>query len=114
MIIDGQSTIEISLGKYPTLCYWVNAEENTISNKIFIQDLDQLDVTNPSRTGRTVNQFLSKIEEDGYNVLDITEIERKRRLSHDNLHSQNNKFYHLLDKTINHIISLWQWQLKRP
>ena len=57
MIVDGQSTIEISLGKYPTLCYWVNAEENTISNKIFIQDLDQLDATNPSRTGRTVNQF---------------------------------------------------------
>lgn len=71
----GKSTcVDISLGKYSAMCYVCDEDGNVISNRLFINKIEQLDTTNPSQTSRTLNQFISQIENEGYEGMEITDM----------------------------------------
>lgn len=62
------------LKKQTFLCGVANKEHETISNKVVINKIDQLESTNPSKSSRTLNRFISQIENEGYNGLEITDM----------------------------------------
>lgn len=69
---NGRYEIEIKLDKDKQyICYLINNDKNRISNKSFINWPEQLASTNPSKTSRTLNRFISQIENEGYKGLEI-------------------------------------------
>ncbi len=56
------------------ICYLENSEGTIISNKILINNIEALEITNPSPTVRMLNRFVSRIESDGYNGLDVIDM----------------------------------------
>lgn len=62
------------LGKHTFLCGVANSEHEIISNKVFINKIDLLESTNPSKTSRTLNRFISQIENEDYDGLEITDM----------------------------------------
>lgn len=71
---DESTSIEISLGKNSAMCYVCDTNGTIISNRLFINKIEQLDATNPSQTSRTLNQFISQIENEGYEGMEITDM----------------------------------------
>ena len=62
------------LGKHTFLCGIANSEHEIISNKVLINKIDLLESTNPSKSSRTLNRFISQIENEGYDGLEITDM----------------------------------------
>ena len=56
------------------ICYIESAEGSVLSNKILVNNIEELETTNPSPTVRMLNRFVSKIESDGYNGLDVIDM----------------------------------------
>ena len=71
---NGKLSFEVSLDKFSAMCYVIDAEGNIVSNKIFVNKIEQLDATNPSQASRTLNQFISQIENEGYEGMEITDM----------------------------------------
>ena len=71
---DYQYTIECSIGKNPAICYLVDATSECISNKLFVDKIEQLETTNPSQTSRNLNRFISRIENEGYEGLEVADM----------------------------------------
>ena len=67
-------TTHYDLRKHTFLCGIANSEHKIISNKVFINKIDLLEATNPSKSSRTLNRFISQIENEGYDGLGITDI----------------------------------------
>ena len=63
--------IETIIGKKLATCYIINAEGECLSNKVFINRLDQLEATNPSQASRSLNRFISQIEDEGYEGIEV-------------------------------------------
>ncbi len=71
---EGILDADIILGKIISTCYVVNGGGDFISNKMFINNIEQLETTNPSQTSRSLNRFISLIENEGYNGMDVANI----------------------------------------
>lgn len=71
---DGFIVINVNLGKSISTCYVVNQAGDCISNKVFVNIIEQLEATNPSKTSRSVNRFISLIDNEGYNGMDVASI----------------------------------------
>lgn len=66
--------VDTKLERDLSTCYIVNEEGECISNKVFINRIDQLEITNPSKTSRSLNRFISQIENDGYEGLEVIDM----------------------------------------
>lgn len=71
---EGILVADAILGKVISTCYIVCNGDNCISNKLFINNIEQLETTNPSQTSRSLNRFVSLIENEGYNGMDVANI----------------------------------------
>lgn len=56
------------------LCTLCDKHGSIVSNKVFVNNLEQLEATNPSRTTRLINNIVSRIESEGYNGLEIIDM----------------------------------------
>lgn len=56
------------------ICYIANSEGCALSNKILVNNVEALETTNPSPTVRMLNRFVSRIETDGYNGLEVIDM----------------------------------------
>lgn len=70
----GKLVIEKKLDKKQYTCYLLNEEEERISNIVFINRIEMLETTNPSKTSRNLNRFISQIENEGYEGMDVAGI----------------------------------------
>jgi len=64
---------ETKLDKVAT-CYVVNSNEECLSNKVFINRIDKLETTNPSQTSRNLNRIIARIEDEGYDGLEVADM----------------------------------------
>lgn len=64
----------IELAKTQYTCYLVDKEKNRISNKLFINWPEFLAGTNPSKTNRNLNRFISRIENEGYEGMEVADM----------------------------------------
>lgn len=55
-------------------CFFVNSNEDCMSNKVFVNRIDKLETTNPSQTSRSLNRIIARIEDEGYDGLDVADI----------------------------------------
>lgn len=55
-------------------CYVVNSNEECLSNKVFINRIDKLETTNPSQTSRNLNRVIARIENEGYDGLEVADM----------------------------------------
>lgn len=70
----GVSRIELTIKKGVTSCALINASGHFVSNRVFVNCVDDLETTNPSPENRKINKFIAKIENDGYCGLEVTEM----------------------------------------
>ena len=45
-----------------------------MSNRVFINDIAHLEITNPSQTSRSLNRFIAQIEDQGYDGLEVADM----------------------------------------
>ena len=57
-----------------TVCYIATSEGECLSNKVFINNIANLEITNPSQTSRSLNRFISRIEDEGYDGLEVADM----------------------------------------
>lgn len=67
-------TLKVEFIKESMLCAVMNKVCKVISNKVFINRIEQLDTTNPSPSIRKMNNIISYIESKGYNGLEIVDM----------------------------------------
>lgn len=71
---NGKYEVHLRLGKSQYICYLINNENTCVSNKIFLNWTELLANTNPSKTSRNLNRFISRIEDEGYEGLEIADM----------------------------------------
>ena len=71
---DGIYTSELMIEKSYNICYLINEKDERISNKTIINRIESLSGTNPSRKNRKINEIISRIENKGYDGLEIADI----------------------------------------
>lgn len=57
-----------------SVCYIATSEGECLSNKVFINNIANLEITNPSQTSRSLNRFISRIEDEGYDGLEVADM----------------------------------------
>ena len=62
------------LARTQYICYLTDKTKNIISNKVFVNWTELLATTNPSKISRSLNRFMSKIENEGYDGMEIVGI----------------------------------------
>lgn len=67
-------TVRQALGRQSWICYVNDIYGNCISNKMFVNNTDELDATNPSPTVRELNRIVYRIESDGFDGLDVADM----------------------------------------
>lgn len=73
-VVNGEFTIDTKLEKLQYTCYLMDCGRNQISNKVFIHWTELLATTNPSQTSRNLNRFISKIENEGYDGMEVVDM----------------------------------------
>ena len=74
-IEKGKCIVDVKLEKRPAYCcYIINDNEDCLSNKVFINRIDELETTNPSQTSRNLNRFIARIENEGYEGLEVVDM----------------------------------------
>ena len=71
---DCRYEVEVNLDKMQSICYLINTDGDRTSNKIFINRTDSLATTNPSKMSRSLNRVISRIENDGYDGMEVAEM----------------------------------------
>ncbi len=71
---NGKYIVEEKLDKKPSTCYLINKNKERVSNIVFINWIEMLETTNPSKTSRNLNRFISRIENEGYEGMDVADI----------------------------------------
>lgn len=71
---SNESAIDIILDKDQYICYLVNRDKVCVSNKVFLYWTELLATTNPSIISRNLNRFISRIENVGYNGMEIVDM----------------------------------------
>ena len=57
-----------------SVCYITTPDGECLSNKVFINNIANLEITNPSQTSRSLNRFISRIEDEGYDGLEVADM----------------------------------------
>lgn len=73
-IEDTIYSVAAQLSKNLAVCYITTPEGECLSNKVFINRLDQLEATNPSQASRSLNRFISQIEGEGYEGMEVADM----------------------------------------
>lgn len=73
-INDGKISLSFNIKKDVYICGITDKSHIVISNKVFVNNVDILEYSNPSKTSRALNSFVSRIENSGYGDLEITGI----------------------------------------
>ena len=68
---DGIISVKAQLKKQSCICYINDIDRNCISNKVFINRIEELDSTNPSPAVRELNRVVYQIESEGFDGLEI-------------------------------------------
>ena len=71
---DNRYDIDIKLDKTQYTCHLVDKDNNSISNKLFINWTELLATTNPSKMSRNLNRFISRIENEGYDGMEVADM----------------------------------------
>lgn len=71
---DCISKVKISVGRLSWICYVNDINGKCISNKVFLNRIDELDTTNPSPAVRELNRFVYRIESEGFNGLEVVDM----------------------------------------
>lgn len=66
--------VEAKLAKELSVCYIATSDRECLSNKVFINNIANLEITNPSQTSRSLNRFISRIEDEGYDGLEVADM----------------------------------------
>lgn len=66
--------IEMTLIGDSAICFIEDANNRCISNKVFINRIDLLERTNPSKASRSLKRFISHVEEEGFEGLEIVDM----------------------------------------
>lgn len=66
-----QYKVDVELTKTCNVCYLEDENGRRMSNKIFINLLEHLQTTNPSKMTRSLNSFISRIEAGGYDGMEV-------------------------------------------
>ena len=64
----------MSVGRLSWICYVNDINGKCISNKVFLNRIDELDTTNPSPAVRELNRFVYRIESEGFNGLEVVDM----------------------------------------
>ncbi len=65
---------DIKLAKTQYTCYLVDKDKKSISNKLFVNWTEFLATTNPSKMSRNLNRFISRIENEGYDGMEVADM----------------------------------------
>ena len=65
---------DIKLAKTQYTCYLMDKDKKAISNKLFINWTELLATTNPSKMSRNLNRFISRIENEGYDGMEVADM----------------------------------------
>lgn len=71
---DSRYEIDTKLDKGQYTCYLIDNDENRMSNKVFINWTELLATTNPSKTSRNLYRFISRIENEGYDGMEVADM----------------------------------------
>lgn len=71
---EGKCCVETNIGCVLSVCYVCSSEGECLSNKVFINNITLLEITNPSQTSRYLNRFISQIEDQGYDGLEVADM----------------------------------------
>ena len=71
---EGKFVIDTKLKKTQYTCLLINKKNECISNRVFINWIELLETTNPSKTSRNLNRFISHIENEGYEGIEIADM----------------------------------------
>ena len=66
--------IETKLGNAQYISYLIDEEGNKMSNMVFVNWTELLATTNPSKTSRSLNRFISRIENQGYDGMEVADM----------------------------------------
>lgn len=66
--------VEVIIGKDLSLCYICEPGGDSMSNRVFINNIAHLETTNPSQTSRSLNRFIAQIEDQGYDGLEVADM----------------------------------------
>ncbi len=66
--------VEAKLASDLSVCYIATSEGESLSNKIFINNIANLELSNPSQASRSLNRFISRIENEGYDGLEVADM----------------------------------------
>ena len=66
--------MEIKRKEFSGMGYLVDKDNNCISNKLFINWTELLATTNPSKMSRNLNRFISRIENEGYDGMEVADM----------------------------------------
>ena len=69
-----QYQTDIKLDKKQFICYLLDKKKSQTSNKVHIQWTEILASTNPSKMSRELNRFISKIEDEGYEGMEVIDL----------------------------------------
>ena len=73
-IENGRCNVEVKLGQDLSVCYIASSDGECLSNKVFINNIANLEITNPSQASRSLNRFISRIEDEGYDGLEVADM----------------------------------------
>lgn len=75
MPANGETFIHhVALEKCSAICYAINTDNVVISNKVFVNRIDEFDTTNPSPKVRDLNRIIYKIDTESFHGLDIADM----------------------------------------
>ena len=66
--------IDIKLSRAQYTCYLRDKKHGRISNKVFINWTELLETTNPSKMSRSLNRIISRIENEGYEGMEVADM----------------------------------------
>lgn len=71
---DERCSVGAKIGQDLSVCYIASSDGECLSNKVFINNIANLEITNPSQTSRSLNRFISRIEDEGYDGLEVADM----------------------------------------
>lgn len=70
----GKYILDVKLRTTQYICFLIDRNNNRVSNKVFVNWIESLETTNPSPMTRNLNRFISSIENNGYNGMEVVDI----------------------------------------
>ncbi len=71
---EGKVIVNCNIGNLIVICYLSDNKGQCVSNKVFVNRIDLLETTNPSHNSRSMNRFISQIDNEGYDGLEVADM----------------------------------------